>query len=123
MTINSGLVGRAGDSLGGQLIWATGPQFVDILFVVSGFVVFLPTVAQRGNFGSVSSYAVRRAARLLPAYWVSLGMMLLVMATGPNVGCPASPTWPATSAASRRSCSSWTRASRSDSGSTCRSGP
>ena len=66
----------AGGSLAGQLVWATGPQFVDILFVVSGFVVFLPTVAQRGNFGSVPGYAIRRGARLLPAYWLSLCVML-----------------------------------------------
>ena len=45
--INSGVVQRAGGSFGGQLIWATGPELVDILFIVSGFVVFLPTVAQR----------------------------------------------------------------------------
>ena len=88
ITINSGLVGRAGDSFGGQLIWATGPQFVDVLFVVSGFVVFLPTVAQGGNFGSVPAYAIRRGARLFPAYWLSLGVMLLVLATQPGIVMP-----------------------------------
>ena len=86
--INSGVVQRAGGSLGGQLIWATGPELVDILFIVSGFVVFLPTVAQRGRFGSISAYAIRRSARLLPAYWLSLGVMLLVMATQPGVPGP-----------------------------------
>jgi len=86
--INSGVVPRVGDSLAGQLIWGTGPQLVDVLFIVSGFVVFLPTVAQHGRFGSVPAYAIRRGARLLPAYWLSLGVMLLVMATQPGVPFP-----------------------------------
>jgi peptidoglycan/LPS O-acetylase OafA/YrhL len=88
LLINSGVVEGADGSLGGQLIWGTGPQLVDILFVVSGFVVFLPTVAQKGRFGSVPNYAIRRGARLLPAYWLSLGVMLLVMATQPGVAIP-----------------------------------
>jgi peptidoglycan/LPS O-acetylase OafA/YrhL len=86
--INSGVLPHAGGNFGGQLIWATGPQLVDVLFIVSGFVVFLPTVAQQGRFGSISGYAVRRAARLLPAYWLSLGVLLLVMATQPGVRMP-----------------------------------
>lgn len=88
VTLNAGVVERAGDSLGAQLIWATGPQFVDILFIVSGFVVFLPTVAQHGRFGNVGGYAIRRGARLLPAYWLSLLVMLLVMGTQPGFPMP-----------------------------------
>jgi peptidoglycan/LPS O-acetylase OafA/YrhL len=86
--INSGVVPRAGGSLGGQLVWGFGPQLVDVLFIVSGFVVYLPTVAQKGRFGSVPAYAIRRGARLLPAYWLSLGVMLLIMATQPGIPMP-----------------------------------
>jgi peptidoglycan/LPS O-acetylase OafA/YrhL len=86
--INSGVVQRAGGSFGGQMIWAGGPQLVDVLFIVSGFVVYLPTVAQGGRFGNVPAYAVRRGARLLPAYWLSLCVMLLVMGTQPGVPIP-----------------------------------
>ena len=44
-----------------------------ILFVVSGFVLFLPTAARGGDFGDVGAYALRRAARLIPAYyWLCL---------------------------------------------------
>jgi peptidoglycan/LPS O-acetylase OafA/YrhL len=86
--INSGLVGRVGGSWSGQLIWGTGPQLVDVLFIVSGFVVYLPTVAQQGRFGSVPAYAIRRGARLLPAYWVSLVIMLLIMASQPGIPMP-----------------------------------
>jgi peptidoglycan/LPS O-acetylase OafA/YrhL len=86
--INSGVVARAGGSFGGQMIWAGGPQLVDVLFIVSGFVVYLPTVAQGGRFGSVPAYGVRRGARLLPAYWLSLVVMLMVMKTQPGVPTP-----------------------------------
>ena len=85
----AGVTARAGGSAGGQLIWGTLPQFVDILFVVSGFVVFLPTVAAAGRFGSVGSYAIRRAARLLPAFWLSLVVLLIAIvavgASGPDL--------------------------------------
>src|SRR3954467_13901012 len=86
---NAGVTQRAGGNYAGQLIWGTGPQLVDVLFVVSGFVVFLPTVAQRGNFGGIGGYAIRRGARLLPAYWLALAVMLLVMATQPGLAMPA----------------------------------
>ncbi len=42
------------------------PNAVDVLFILSGFVVFLPTVARGGDFGPVIPYAIRRGARLLP---------------------------------------------------------
>src|SRR4051795_2884164 len=85
---NAGVTQRAGGNFAGQLIWGTGPQFVDILFIVSGFVVFLPTVAQGGKFGNIGGDAIRRGARLLPAYWLSLGVMLLVMATQSGLAMP-----------------------------------
>jgi peptidoglycan/LPS O-acetylase OafA/YrhL len=44
---------------------------------VSGFVMFLPTVG-RGRFGSVRAYAVRRAGRILPPYYLSLAVALAV---------------------------------------------
>ena len=53
-------------------------RVVEVLFVVSGFVVFLPTVARGGVFGAVGPYALRRAARLLPAYWLILLVVMLL---------------------------------------------
>ena len=75
----SGVSTRAGDSALGQVIWGTVGQAVDTLFIISGFVVFLPTVA-RGKFGSVGDYAIRRAARIVPAYWLALALLLILMA-------------------------------------------
>lgn len=45
---------------------------VDFFFVISGFVLFLPTVVTGGHFGNVRAYGVRRAARIIPAYYVVL---------------------------------------------------
>lgn len=66
-----------------RIVEGTVGQLVDVLFILSGFVVFLPTVARRGDFGSVKSFAIRRAARLVPAYWAMLLIMLLVVGVMP----------------------------------------
>ncbi|MDQ4090686.1 MAG: acyltransferase [Actinomycetota bacterium] len=53
-------------------ILVSGYMGVDFFFVISGFVLFLPTVVNGGQFGSVRAYALRRAARIIPACWVVL---------------------------------------------------
>lgn len=73
---------------------ATLGQLIDVLFIVSGFVVFLPTAA-RGEFGSIGGYAVRRAARLLPAYYVILILTMLVLAFAPTEFERSFPSLPA----------------------------
>ena len=45
---------------------------VDFFFVISGFVLFLPVVRHGGTFGSLRSYAIRRVARIMPAYYIAL---------------------------------------------------
>jgi len=66
----------------GSTAWAPRTEFllglrrsmffsVDFLFLVSGFVLFLPVVA-RGSLGSVRSYALRRVGRIVPSYYVSI---------------------------------------------------
>jgi peptidoglycan/LPS O-acetylase OafA/YrhL len=78
LTQISGLAGD-GSSFGSRVIWGSFGRAVEVLFIVSGFVVFLPTVARGGKFGSVRAYAIRRAARLLPAYWLMLLISLLLI--------------------------------------------
>jgi peptidoglycan/LPS O-acetylase OafA/YrhL len=48
------------------------------LFVVSGFLLFLP-IAARGRLTSVRAYAIRRAARIVPAYLLCLAATLAVV--------------------------------------------
>ena len=86
--ILSGVVGTGDDGAIARLTWGTVGHAIDVLFIVSGFVVFLPTAA-RGRFGSVGAYAIRRAARLLPAYWLILAIMLVVTLLAGSVSAPA----------------------------------
>lgn len=61
-------------------ILMSGYMGVDFFFVISGFVLFLPTVVNGGRFGNVRAYAIRRASRIIPAYWV---VLVVLVATQP----------------------------------------
>ena len=61
---------------GGRALLSAGFLAVDLFFVLSAFVLFLPT-ARSGEFGSRREYARRRAARILPAYYVALVVALI----------------------------------------------
>ena len=69
----------------GTYIWAIDPgqSALNALFITSGFVMFLPVVARDGRIGSISAFAIRRAARLFPAYFLVLLLSLLLIATLP----------------------------------------
>ena len=77
----SGVFRSVGDSALGVLLWGLLPRSLDALFIVSGFVIYLPTVVRDGDFGRVSAFALRRAARLVPAYYVTLVIALVLLAT------------------------------------------
>ena len=81
--IVSGVLPRASGDPIGVIAWGTVGQMLDMLFIISGFVIFLPTVARNGDFGSTGAFAIRRAARLLPAYWLVLSIMLVLIALVP----------------------------------------
>lgn len=68
-----------------QFLWACdiGQTCLNALFIVSGFVIYLPIVARGGRMGAVGAFAIRRAARLFPAYWFVLAVMLVLIATLP----------------------------------------
>jgi peptidoglycan/LPS O-acetylase OafA/YrhL len=85
----SGVFDAAGDSALGVLSWGLLPRSLDVLFIVSGFVIYLPTVVRDGDFGRVSAFGIRRAARLVPAYYVTLliALLLLLLVT-PSPGVP-----------------------------------
>jgi peptidoglycan/LPS O-acetylase OafA/YrhL len=65
---------------------------VDLLFVLSGFVLFLPTAARGGRFGDVGQYALRRTARLFPALWLALLVATLLILVWPIAPAPPSPS-------------------------------
>jgi peptidoglycan/LPS O-acetylase OafA/YrhL len=51
---------------------------VNFFFVLSGFVLFLPAAKGAGSLGARSAYAVRRIARIVPAYWLALVLALVL---------------------------------------------
>ena len=51
---------------------ASGFIGVDFFFVLSGFVLFLPIVTSGGVFRNKGAYALRRVARILPAYYLAV---------------------------------------------------
>lgn len=60
--------------------WAarSGYLAVDFLFVLSGFAQFLPLAASGpDHLAPWSGYALRRAARIVPAYWLACGATAL----------------------------------------------
>jgi peptidoglycan/LPS O-acetylase OafA/YrhL len=72
--------GRSGNASGegiGRLAAGVFPSSIYVLFIISGFVMFLPTAA-RGRFGSVRAYALRRVARIAPAYYLSVLIVLAI---------------------------------------------
>ncbi|HVU02424.1 MAG TPA: acyltransferase [Polyangiaceae bacterium] len=48
-----------------------------IYFVISGFVIFLPAARGNGSLGDLKWYALRRVARIVPAYYVMLLVLIL----------------------------------------------
>jgi len=53
---------------------------VDLFFALSGFLIagpFLRALATGRELPETAAYAVRRAARILPAYWVALSVLLI----------------------------------------------
>jgi len=63
---------------GARSVLMSGYMGVDFFFVISGFVLFLPVVTADGRFGNVRAYAVRRAARIIPAYYVALVAVVIL---------------------------------------------
>lgn len=55
---------------------SSGFLAVDVFFILSAFVLFLPVVV-RGSFGSRTAYALRRIARIVPAYYVALAVAIV----------------------------------------------
>ena len=84
LLVVAGVLESARGSWGYTVVQGSLGQMIDVLFVVSGFVVFLPTVARGGEFGSTRAYALRRAARLAPAYWLVLVLLLIAIAFVPR---------------------------------------
>jgi peptidoglycan/LPS O-acetylase OafA/YrhL len=68
----------------GLVAWGVLGNIIDTFFIISGFVIFLPVVRRAGQLGSVRDFALGRVARLAPAYWLSLLVVLILLVVVPN---------------------------------------
>src|SRR3979411_2644760 len=70
-----------------DLFVRSGSTGVSLFLVLSGFCLYLPFAAGRSGRFKTWSFFVRRARRLLPAYYCSLGLALaLNLIGGGNLG-------------------------------------
>ena len=60
----------------------TGYMFVDLMLVLSGFLLYLPYA--NGQERPAGEFYLRRALRILPSYWLCLGVMLISAVTAPD---------------------------------------
>ena len=68
------------------IAWGLLGNVIDAFFIVSGFVLFLAVAKRDGELGSLRAFAIGRAARLIPAYWITLGVMLALLAVDSHAG-------------------------------------
>ena len=59
---------------------------VPLFFVLSGLLLYLPWLGDRPP--NIKAYAIRRAARILPAYWLALAGSALIIAATHVKGLP-----------------------------------
>ena len=62
--------------------WRNTQSGVDLFFVLSGFLLFIPyarTIFGLQSYPSTRKFYIRRALRILPAYWFSLFLIVLLL--------------------------------------------
>lgn len=79
-------VARHLDSVTGQRLFTRLFQFghagVDLFFVLSGFIILYIHAGDIGRPARLGHYVSRRLTRVLPTYWVALGLTLLLVFAG-----------------------------------------
>lgn len=76
----SGYIFRSEDSLGPYL--ARGEVGVTLFFLLSGYLLYRPFVAARFDHApgpGLRSYARRRLLRIVPAYWIALTILVVIL--------------------------------------------
>lgn len=66
----------------GAIFWGLLGNVIDLFFIISGFLIFLPMV-RRGTAGSIMEYALDRVSRIVPGYWLCLAVVALLAVVAP----------------------------------------
>lgn len=69
-----------------------GHAGVDLFFVISGFIILYVHYDDIGNPGRIGRYANRRFTRVMPTYWVALGLTAAMGISG-SKGLPSLVEW------------------------------
>jgi peptidoglycan/LPS O-acetylase OafA/YrhL len=81
------VLGMAGASLDGSIwgivVWGAFGGILDVFFIATGFLLFLPIIRRGGSVGGLGRYALARGARLLPGYWLCLVVLLVLLVLFP----------------------------------------
>ena len=64
-----------------------GYMFVDLMLLLSGFLIYLPWA--NGKPPAIGDYLRRRARRILPGYWLCIVVMAIFALTAPDFDRPA----------------------------------
>jgi peptidoglycan/LPS O-acetylase OafA/YrhL len=74
-------------------IWTVFGNTIDLFFVISGFLLFLPVLRRGGIKGGAQAFYIRRLARIQPEYWLALAVVILMIALIPVPFEPALPSF------------------------------
>lgn len=89
----AGVLTAGGDSLHERLIWTIFGNTLDIFFILSGFVLFLPVLNRGGDMGRISEFYLRRLSRIQPEYWLCLVVVVLMIVLIPVDFTPPTPSF------------------------------
>lgn len=89
---SSGVLSAGRDDTIARAIWISVGNTIDLFFVLSGFLLFLPVVRRGSIKGGTLHFYARRAARIQPEYWFCLATILLLIALVPVAFQPAFPS-------------------------------
>ena len=73
---------------------APGAGGVDLFFVVSGFIMVYTNHEAFGRPGAPAAFLMRRAARILPLYWLCTSAIVLLLALAPGLFSTVRIDWP-----------------------------
>lgn len=77
-----------------QQITALGPRGVQLFYVMSAFSLYLSYAQRKAHDGfSLSSYFVRRLARIAPMFWLAIILHLAASGMGPRYWAPDGVSW------------------------------
>ena len=79
----SGVLTAGGNSLHERVIWTIFGNTLDIFFILSGFVLFLPILMRGGKMESTGIFYLKRLSRIQPEYWLCLVVLALMIALIP----------------------------------------